>query len=118
MALVTLFLAQEQIAQPQQNDSGYVSFGGTSTTTVSHGLGTRPSICIITMYCNSSNAGYSTGDELVVCHDDGDGGRRHIGYWNSSQVIMRWNNSGMVNPTVGISNWSAGSWRYRVRCWK
>jgi len=99
-------------------DSGYVTFGGTSTTTVSHGLGTRPSICIITMYCNSSDAGYSTGDELVVCHEDGDGGRRHIGYWNSSQVKMRWNNSGMVSPTVSVSFWNASNWRYRVRCWK
>jgi hypothetical protein len=89
-----------------------VTTGG--TLTLAHGLGSRPTDVRLVLRCVSSNAGYSTGDEVQI--GDYSGGGVYYGSVvgaNATNIIIKTGNAGIVMINGGfISN---ASWRYVAR---
>jgi hypothetical protein len=89
-----------------------VTTGG--TLTLAHGLGFRPTDVRLVLRCVSSDAGYSTGDEVEIGDYSGSGAYYGavVGA-NATNIIIKTGNGGIAMINAGfISN---ANWRYVAR---
>jgi hypothetical protein len=89
-----------------------VTDGG--TLTLAHGLGFRPTDVRLVLRCVSSNAGYSTGDEVEIGDYSGSGAYYGavVGA-NATNIIIKTGNGGIAMISGGFIN--NASWRYVAR---
>ena len=99
-----------------------------SVYSVTHGLGSSPSLVRATLICNTSDAGYSINDEISVeqLYDDtgsADDERPITTVWtNITQAGVSFSSySGVIRaqgPAGGNVNLVSTSWNVKLRVWK
>jgi hypothetical protein len=102
---------------------------GTFNFAITHGFGTSPSLVRATLYCNSNDLGYVTGDEVGVEVAEDDTG----GADDERNIFAVWTNSTYAGVSIGeysagvyISRKTGGtrspinqnSWKLKIRVWK
>jgi hypothetical protein len=87
-----------------------------STETVAHGLGEQPPIFIPVLYCVSTDAGYSAGDEIAIMPDENNN-RICISVDDTNVIINVDGLPVVLNKTThAATTVTTNKWRIRTRC--
>lgn len=105
-------------------DSGQQTITSAGALTLAHGLGVKPKLIQMTIVCQSAEAGYSVGDEIVITiNQTGTAADRHTSVkLDATNITVRFSSTGAVFYTANASTGAAvgltnASWKLVVRAW-
>ena len=110
-------ISQLSLSNYTEHDLGLLSL---NTGSVSHGLGSYPTLTEVFIQCVSANQGYDVGDrisfmQVEAANTDSNG---FVVWYSASQVGFAHNAPLlMVTKTGGVGSLDASSWRVYVRVW-